>query len=363
MPKIPEPNIPLTTATAIVRFHEKRADNYRRPHLGCSELGKPCDRALWFSFRWATSQQFDGRMLRLFLRGHREEELFIEELRALGAEILDKDPDTQQQFRWVGYKGHLAGSADAVGLGLPEAPKTWAIVEFKTHSDKSFNELKKNGVEKSKVEHFTQMQMYMGFAELTRALYLAVNKNTDELYSEWVHFEPALFNACKDRAKKIIDATEPLVGVSTDSDWYQCRFCEHKNICHTEQVADKNCRTCVHSTPIEDGIWNCGLHNRPLRVQEQRIGCRGHLFIPSLIRYAEPVDGDNRWIKYQDKQSGLFFANVAEDHELLEDIPKFTSEELIVASRAVVLDDHLADMKREFKVKVIKNPDFEDEIL
>ena len=150
MPKIPEPLNTHTTAAAIVRFHEKRADNYRRPHLGCSELGKPCDRALWYSFRWATSPTFDGRMLRLFLRGHREEELFLEELRGMGVEVLDRDPDTKQQFRWTGHKGHLAGSADGVALGLPEAPKTWAIVEFKTHGDKSFNELKKSGVEKAK---------------------------------------------------------------------------------------------------------------------------------------------------------------------------------------------------------------------
>ena len=355
MPKIPEPLNTHTTAAAIVRFHEKRADNYRRPHLGCSELGKPCDRALWYSFRWATSPTFDGRMLRLFLRGHREEELFLEELRGMGVEVLDRDPDTKQQFRWTGHKGHLAGSADGVALGLPEAPKTWAIVEFKTHGEKSFNELKKSGVEKAKPEHYTQMQMYMGFAELTRALYLAVNKNTDELYSEWVHHMPEVFTSCKARAEKIIDANEPLIGVSNDPAWFECKFCDHKHVCHTDAVPDKNCRTCIHSTPIEDGKWNCGLHNRPLRVEEQRLGCKSHLFIPALINYDEAFVGDTLWFKYQDNTTGGQFANVSENHSLDEDIPKFSSEELIVARRSVVLDPMVADLKRNFAAKVISS--------
>jgi hypothetical protein len=361
MPKIPEPNKASSTSLAITRFHEKRGDNYRRPHLGCSELGNPCDRALWYSFRWATTKHFDGRMHRLFLRGHREEELFIEELRAIGAEIHERDPDTKQQFRWTGHKGHLAGSADAVGYNLPEAPKTWAIVEFKTHSDKSFTDLKAHGVEKSKPDHFTQMQMYMGFAELTRALYLAVNKNTDELYSEWVHFQAHVFNDCRDRAKKIIDANEPLVGISADPNWYQCKFCDHKALCHADRVPDKNCRTCLHSTPIENGIWNCGLHNRSLRVEEQRIGCRSHLFIPALIRYADVVDGDVTWVKYQDKDSGICFANVTEEHTLAEDIPKFISDELVIASRSAVTHERMAEFKREFNVKVIQHPNYEEQ--
>lgn len=357
-----DPNNPKTTSGAIIKWYKEQSDNYRRPHLGCSELGNNCDRALWYSFRHATTKKFDGRIHRLFKRGHREEKVFIEELRQIGATVYEKDPSTNQQYRWTGHKGHLAGSADAVGCNLPEAPDVWAVIEFKTHSEKSFNELKANGVEKAKPEHFTQMQMYMGFAELEHALYLSVNKNTDELYSEWVQFQPHVFRACNERAKKIIESDVPLLGVSSDPDWFQCRYCDHKTICHTEQLPDKNCRTCAHSTPIDGGVWNCGFHNRPLRLDDQRLGCLNHLFIPALIRYAEPVDGDATWVKYQDKESGMFFANVAQENSLTEDIPCFTSDELIIATRSVITSERMAEFKREFNVKVIQHPNHEDQM-
>ena len=354
MPKIPDPIHDKSTSAAIIKWYEKTADNNRRPHLGCSELGKECKRAVWYGFRWALTKQFEGRMLRLFLRGHREEELFMDELRAIGCEVYDRDPDTKQQHRFVGYKGHLQGSADAIGRGIPHGPKTWAIIECKTHGEKSFKDLIAKGVKTSKPEHYAQMMLYMGFSELERALYLAVNKNTDELYDEWVHFNQEEFDQYLAKAKDVIDSDTPPPGLSTDPSWYQCKMCDFSPICHTEQVPDKNCRTCVHASPIDEGQWLCADQNRNLSVAEQRIGCRAHLYIPPLINYAEATDAGDGWIKYQDKSSGTIFANVTEDcdrseENMTNDITIcLTSSEIKVASRSIVNDKLVADIKQEF---------------
>ena len=32
----------------------KAADDGLRQHLGASLIGKPCERALWYTFRWTT---------------------------------------------------------------------------------------------------------------------------------------------------------------------------------------------------------------------------------------------------------------------------------------------------------------------
>jgi hypothetical protein len=143
--KLPEPVHTHTTATAIVQWYEKKVDG-PRPHLGASEIGKPCDRALWYSFRWVTKKNFPGRIKRLFDTGFREEVRFLEELRGIGAEVYDCDPDTKQQHRFSAIGGHFGGSCDAIGRGFPEAPKSWAIVEFKTHGAKSFKDLAAKGV-------------------------------------------------------------------------------------------------------------------------------------------------------------------------------------------------------------------------
>ena len=351
MATIPKPM--NTTSEAIIRWWDQQADE-PRPHLGASEIGKPCSRALWYSFRWASAKQFDGRMKRLFNRGHREEPQFLADLRAIGAEVYEVDPDTKQQYRFSAVNGHFGGSCDAIGRGLPEGPKTWAVVEFKTHGEKSFKVLQSNGVKEAKPEHYAQMQVYMGLAELERALYLAVNKNTDELWSEWIHFDKTECVNLLAKAQAIINAEEPPEKLSQDPAWYQCKFCDHQAICHGEQVPQKNCRTCVHASPVYEGEWSCASQNRHIVVQEQRLGCRSHLFIPPLINWAEPLDAGSDWIKYRDRSSGVVFANVTDDADRSEEnmtndiVMCLTSDELPLAVRKIINDQLTAELKKEF---------------
>src|SRR5574337_307878 len=121
------------TVAAIYAGYEKReAAEPRRGHLGASVIGRPCERQLWYAFRWAYQEQFKGRMLRLFQRGHREEDWFAADLRSTGAQVHSVDPRTGQQFRFSAVGGHVGGSMDGCALGLIEAPKTWHVVEYKT---------------------------------------------------------------------------------------------------------------------------------------------------------------------------------------------------------------------------------------
>ena len=75
-----------TVAAKIDEWHEEHQEG-PRPHMGASLLGHPCDRWLWLTFRWAVVEKFNGRMLRLFRRGQREEELIVSDLRAAGMEV------------------------------------------------------------------------------------------------------------------------------------------------------------------------------------------------------------------------------------------------------------------------------------
>ena len=347
MATIPEPMHEHTTATAIIRWYEKNSEN-PRPHLGASEIGKPCDRDLWYGFRWASAKKFPGRVKRLLNRGKREEDLILEELRAIGVEVYEVDPDTKQQHQFSAHGGHFGGSCDAIGRGFPEAPKTWAVAEFKTHNAKSFGELVKHGVGRAKPEHYAQMMVYMGLADLDRAIYISINKDTDDVYSEWIHFDKKVFDALMQRAKKVIDSETPLERVMDDPTWFQCKWCNNFGVCHENQVPQKNCRTCAYSTPI-DGGWHCGLYERPLPYSEQRLGCRSHLFIPALVPYAEPQDSGDGWVLYKHKADGKMFANVAEDCQAApEGASLFTSAELAVVSSSMVGDSTVDQIKTDF---------------
>ena len=87
-----------------------------RSHMGASLIGGECPRAIWYGFRWATKSNFEGRLLRLFNRGHLEEARFIAMLLMIGCEVYQQDAEGNQ-FRISHAEGHLGGSGDGVVIG------------------------------------------------------------------------------------------------------------------------------------------------------------------------------------------------------------------------------------------------------
>lgn len=311
MAELPEPMHSIENL--IYAAYERAADNQDRPHLGASLIGRPCDRALWYLFRWAAPRVFEGRMLRLFETGQLEEARFVANLRAIGCEVHETDP-TGAQWRVSDIGAHFGGSMDAAATHVPGFGKQWCVVEMKTHNEKSFNDLKKHGVRESKPEHYAQMVTYMGETGMERALYLAKNKNDDELYSEKVEFDPVEFARIRARAERIITATEPLARLSNDPSWWQCKMCDYHAICHGEALPKVNCRTCAHSTPELDGDarWSCAHHMADIPLDAQRTGCGDHRYIPVFFqRFAEQTDVRGTDVVYRALSSGKEFVNGA----------------------------------------------------
>lgn len=233
-----------------------------RSHMGASLIGGECARAIWYNFRWATKSNFEGRLLRLFNRGHLEEARFIAMLLMIGCEIYQQD-ENGNQFRISHAEGHFGGSGDGVAVGIPDLPPgTAALTEFKTHNDRSFTELKAKGVRDAKFEHYVQMNVYMRKMGIAVALYLAVNKNNDELYGEIIPLDSAVADQFLDRGEKIVWMPEPPNKLNESSGFFKCRWCDHRLVCHLKAAPDKNCRTCTYSEPAEGGKWIC---NRPVQ--------------------------------------------------------------------------------------------------
>ena len=95
----PLPPPPTPTLDAIYAAYVAEAGDGFRDHLGASIIGKDCERALWYDFRWASRRVFSGRMLRLFDTGKREEDRLVRDLRRTGATVLDADPETGRARR------------------------------------------------------------------------------------------------------------------------------------------------------------------------------------------------------------------------------------------------------------------------
>jgi len=299
------PETDHSTSVQIYKWYESKTEDHRE-HLGASLIGHDCDRFLWLTFRWAASPVFDGRVLRLFGTGKREEERVYAELRAIGVELHTDQDGKQIECR--DDSGHFGGSVDAIGKGFPEGPKTWAVLEVKTANFAASKKLKDKGVKEAKPQHYAQMQVYMGMMKLDRALYFSVNKNTDELYTEWVHADKDTFHALMARSKKVIKSTTPFPMIADSAAKMPCKFCDFAQFCHGEQPAEANCRTCVHSTPGADSEWFCHEHGKNLSADAQRAGCDSHIFIPALV-HGTPVDGGVNFVEYFVEGTGETFKN------------------------------------------------------
>lgn len=291
-------------AARIDAWWEKK-EECPRPHLGASLLGHPCERWLWLSFRWAVREHFSGRMLRLFDRGQREEAVIVENLRRIGIDIHHTSADDGGQL-FVELAPHVGGSLDGIiESGVPGAEKTRHVAEFKTHNLKSFTELKQKGVYEAKRRHWCQMQCYMHGTKIKRALYVAVCKDNDELYTERVEYNAEAAKYIIDRGARIAMTERMPAPVSTDPSWYQCRMCPAWKFCHETHCIEAdcvNCRTCAHVTPMPDGTWECESMKQSIaglieednslssftvqNEQEQREGCSWHVVHPDLVPWA-----------------------------------------------------------------------------
>jgi hypothetical protein len=94
------------------------------------------------------------------------------------------------------------------------------------------------------------------------------------------------------RAKRVIYADRPLSRISEDPAWFECRFCDHHDLCHGGGSAAHTFRSCLHSTPV-DGGWHCARHDRMLSPEDQRFACLQHLYIPDLVPGEVIGAGDN----------------------------------------------------------------------
>lgn len=278
---------PWTIVDEIYDYYEENADDDIRGYLGMSTFGTECDRALWYAFRWARDKEkFDGRMLRLFQTGHREEARMLDDLEAIGLEVFRVDPATGKQWAHRDESGHLRGHMDGFAKGdMPGCSFDEHVLEFKTHNENSYKKLITDGVKKSKFGHYCQIQLYMHFSRVKCALYLAHNKNTDELYSEHIAYDEEFAKATVRRGQRIIKSFRPPSRLHEDPTAkmaYQCRSCPALRVCHHGAFAPRNCRTCLHSTPVIDG-FHCAKHDVLLDVEAQRAGCAMHLYIPELV--------------------------------------------------------------------------------
>jgi hypothetical protein len=209
-----------------------------RDYLGASRLGVACERALQYEFAKAaidSGRRLEGRMLRIFERGHVMEDCMVTWLREAGFDLRTRKADGNQ-FGFSAADGRLKGHVDGVIVGGPEGFAYPALWECKCLGNKSWRDLDKHKLAVSKPVYAAQVAIYQAYLELHEhpAIFTAINAETMEIYTELVPFDPALAQRMSDRAVKVITATqagELLPRSFNDSTHFECRMCAWQDRC------------------------------------------------------------------------------------------------------------------------------------
>jgi hypothetical protein len=201
------------------------------------------------------------------------------------------------QMRVVLNSGHVTGHFDDV-LRLLEKDQT-RLAEYKSSNQTRFRRLQKLGSYKEWDEgYYFQIQAYMGAGnelfglDMDACHVVVMNKNNSELYEEVVPFDEVVWEQIKLKCENLVAMTSVPHPTMTPNDYRVKNFMteEQKNIYLMEWTPpNPNCRNCDHSRrDLNDheekrGRWGCRRKRKVLTLEEQRVSCADHQWIPDLI--------------------------------------------------------------------------------
>lgn len=304
MAKLPETHDP--TLLAIDAALESTQEQRVRSYLGASAIGDPCDRKLWLNFRWVKRGLIKASGLRRIKDGHRGEKVVADLLRMVpGLDLsTEKEPGVQHSFEAL--SGHFRGNCDGLLMGLLQDPTTLYMWECKIVNEAKFKKLEslklKNPSEALKnwdIVYYAQAQIYMHFFDAKKHYLTVGSPGVRDLTSAVTEYDKGEAEKYIERAKRIIFSPRPFLKISNDAAWHECKICSFHSMCHEQDMPrNKNCRTCLHSTPLKTGGWKCELHSKDLDADAQEKGCESHLFVPDLIP-GEQVNSGPNWVEYK----------------------------------------------------------------
>lgn len=330
------------TLTAMINEIE-RIKNLETPrqYLGFSVIGEECQRKLWYDFRLVSPKLIPGNVHLKFEDGFTQEDIAADRLRLLPQiKLLTRDSNGQQ-FGYRLLNGHFSGHCDGHILGIIEAPKTWHIWEHK--SSEKMSELNeavrtygtKDALQNWNYTYYCQAVLYMKMQGFGRHFLTCSTPGGREYTSCRTEANSQLAKNLIDKAESIITAEKPLAKLSERPEFYKCKWCNNKDVCHNEQIPQVNCRTCAFSEPEmkdnnNDGKWFCHRLNSHIDFDQQLKGCDNHLYLNTLLPY-DAIDCDQtreipNWIKYKSGKFEFYNVNKLSIDSVIG--KKYTSKEL-----------------------------------
>lgn len=270
-------------------------------------IGRPCSRNLFYNYRWAKKATgFPASTLLIFANGHSDEDIMAGLLRKVPGVELKTHEANNRQIKVLAKAGHVKGYLDGEIIGLLQAPKTMHVWEHKTCNESKFDKLtalkiehgEKQALELWDEVYYAQAIVYMELRGHKRHYMTVSTPGVRKYQSVRTDANPARSKALLDRAEGLVKTHDAPPRISEDPQKFVCRFCDFRDVCFEGRKPDRNCRTCLHSTPVDGGKWRCEKHDSEIDYKRQQQGCSSHLMLPTFVP-GEVIDAGDTWVKYR----------------------------------------------------------------
>ena len=263
-------------------------------------IGKACERALWYDFRWATPRALP-----------RPHPAALRDRPARGgAPRPQPAPHRRHRARGrsrdrppVAGRGARRPLRRLARCGRDRPPRGAEDLARRRVQDPLGEDLsrarRKDGVQRAKPQHWAQMQIYMHLTGLTRAMYVAVCKDTDDLTSSGSAPTADAAERLLAKAGRVIDAPRPPARISEDPAWWRVPVLRpSRPLPRRRRPAERNCRSCLHSTPVEGG-WHCARWDQALVDQRAARAAAPGICSSPISCPARPVDAGDDHVVYR----------------------------------------------------------------
>lgn len=255
--------------------NESSKQNFYR-WLGASLIGSECTRYVALKFYCAFDENFSGRILRVFENGHQAEPRIIHDLELAGGKVHHQ----QMMIDAPECLGHAGSTID----GLIDIDGQTLLLELKTAKDEQWKKYAdpEKHLKETNIRYYAQVQVNMHLTQTQKALWCCENKDTNELYIEYIDYN------CAD-AQKYLALMGQVVGgycgekISEISSFYKCKMCGARDVCHGKKLPRVHCLTCANSQAIAGGKFKCVRWDKEIPSEHLCNACGEHVFNPNFI--------------------------------------------------------------------------------
>jgi hypothetical protein len=255
---------PLPKKTLSQKIDAIKVFSEFRPYLGGSYVGNSCLRHVYYQFRWYSPKVVDARINRLFRLGDYIDLQIIEALKSVGIQIV------KPQESVGGFWDHADGHTDGRALMSEKE----LLFEAKSMSSSNYKKYLKVGLKEFKSDYWYQIHGYMQKLGLDQCLYVVYNKDTSDINIQIIDVDLHTYALLEQREMKIIVSDGPdefdRIGGSS---WYECKFCNDRDVCHFKRPPVRTCRSCEHVSLAPEGKWLCQKNDSYLSTKEQLKAC------------------------------------------------------------------------------------------